>query len=124
MTRTYLGVSRKRNRWITYFPTPLWLIKFGICSLTVFSAAGFSPMPSMTSIKLGAYLLPHQKGRFCGVFPLQLFGLLWKERNQLSFEGNSSSSEDTFFRMRICTAHWVSTLPEFWGLQSNIILFN
>lgn len=64
------------------------------------------------------------KGKILWSLSFAIIWTLWKERNQLSFEGNSSSSEYIFFRMRICTAHWVSTLPEFWGLQSNIILFN
>lgn len=48
---------------------------------------------------------------------------LWKERNQRSFEGKPSL-EDIFLRTRICITHWVSTLPDLWGLPLNFILFN
>lgn len=49
---------------------------------------------------------------------------IWNDRNQICFEGKSSSMADIIDKARFSVASWISILPEFRGLTVNLVLFN
>lgn len=108
-----------KNEWIIFFSIGRWLMQYGILSLGFFIAVGSFLILFRLSLRHRDISIGPTKRRI--MWRLSFFAAIWKERNRRCFEGKSLAIED-IIDSSCHTVAWVSILPEFWGLNSDILV--